>query len=292
MARSPSQRAAQDNLHERYGVSSQRPSVVAVFSGLGGVDSNRVTQHLAAVEGERARVVVSQDPTRGHLLGRAQVGAHQVDIIGLERRVPEGLLARTTAQAHWDASFAEEVREHRAHAILNHVAGPGPVLEQYLALYKVALTLSEHNLRGILNEAAWTFNPAGLVAELLKPDVLDEVRQQVPPNIWTSFMMFALEGELWCVTKGHHIFGVPDLVYRTSLEDDAAPDDLTAIQDLLMNIFLYCLERKIVLAPGHTVSLGGRVLRVSDAPSEPVLARGAGATVSLELVGGSLDSTP
>jgi len=259
----------------------RRPCVIATFEHVPPASPSAIAAAIAAVEPlpEAPVVQISQDPASGNLLGLVEMGEHRVELVGLNQPAPEAIVTRVIEASHWTDEHKDLARDHGGHIVLDYAGSCTNGLERYLALYKICHALGGKDLRAVLNEAAWTFSPGGLVAELLKAPMLEEVRHQVPPNVWTGFVGLRYNDGIWYATKGHEHFDAPDLVHFVPDSSDEDPAD---VLDMFMNLFLYCIERRVVLAPGHSLELQRRgLLHFEDAPTDVPGLRGNGETLAI-----------
>jgi hypothetical protein len=120
--------------------------------------------------------------------------------------------------------------------------------EKYIALYKLAALIGGEHLRGVLIEAGWTCAPPELVREFTNAEMLKAFRESPPPILFTGFVKFKTDDGDWFASKGHHMFGVPDLV----MHGDEQPSD---VLDIFMNIFTYMTRKRVKIAAGHTLQI-------------------------------------
>jgi hypothetical protein len=79
--------------------------------------------------------------------------------------------------------------------------------------------------------------------------MLKAFRETPPPILFTGFVKFKTDDGVWFASKGHHMFGAPDLAMFGAGE---RPSD---VLDIFMNIFAYVMAKKTRIAAGHTLQI-------------------------------------
>ena len=183
-------------------------------------------------------------------LGEVQFGQHVIQVAGLSNPLPTEVLDRTVHVSPWQPQIKAAMRQHRSHLSLIYAGSHPDPVEKMLALYQLAFALEDENLLGIVNEPAWTAHPP---ADFLSPDKLASYRNQIPFILWVGYVKFYLDPtQYWLVTKGHHIFDVPDLA---ALVTDPAEEEETI--NRFTNIFYYLYENDVDVVAGDTFELSG-----------------------------------
>ena len=183
-------------------------------------------------------------------LGEVSFGLHKIQIAGLSNPLPSEILDRTVNVSPWQPQIRAAMRQHRSHLSLIYAGIHPDPLEKMIALYQVAFALENENLLGIVNEPAWTAHPP---ADFLSPDRINTYRDELPFILWMGYVKFYLDPtQYWLVSKGHHIFDVPDLA---SLVTDPADEEETI--NRFINIFYYLYENDVEVTAGDTLELTG-----------------------------------
>lgn len=191
---------------------------------------------------------IQQDPQR--CLGRVRLGEHNLHAAGLATPLPQDITDRTIMISPWGAQIKAAMRQHRIHLSLVYGAGHPDPIEQMIALYKTASLFENEDLLGIVNENAWTAHPP---ADYLTPELINRFRQEIPFNLWFGYVRFFTDHEAyWLVTKGHHIFDVPDLAYFVKPGENA-----DAVVNMFINVFYYLCEDDVEAVAGDTLELRG-----------------------------------
>ena len=183
-------------------------------------------------------------------LGELQFANHHIRIAGLAAPLPTAVVDRTINISLWQPQIKAGMRQHQSHLSLVYRGESRDPLSRMVALYQTAHVLNNENLLGVVNEPAWTAHPP---ADFLSPQKITGFHQEIPFILWFGYVrIFVDKQHYWLVTKGHHLFDVPDLAsFVTSAEDEE-----TLINHFI-NLFHYLYEQDIVVAPGDTLEIGG-----------------------------------
>jgi hypothetical protein len=185
-----------------------------------------------------------------NLLGKIQWGQHHVQISSLPNPLPSAIMDRTIHTSPWQPQVKMALRQHQSHLSLVYLGQHHDPVEKMIALYQVASSLASENLLGVVNEPAWTAHPA---ADFLTPDAIAHYRQEIPFSLWIGYVRFFIdEAQYWLVTRGHHIFDVPDLAFFFQ-----GGENEDEILQQFMNIFFYIYEQDADVVPGDTFAISG-----------------------------------
>lgn len=261
------------------------PGMIVLLDSIIEPEANDWAERLAAIEplALEPQFGLSFNPEGNDALtGTAELGSHIVDVSGLRETAPADALEKTISVSAWTGEAREQLESHKAHINLMHQGGGADVLEKYIALYKLAAVIGGERLRGVLLEEAWTCAPPDVVREFLSSESLTGFRENLPPILFTGFVKFFSDEGTWFATKGHQMFGAPDLV----MFGDEKPAD---VMDIFMNIFLYVTQQDARIGPGHTLQIADEVfLKFSELdPANPYIEylKGAGPTLQLGRIG-------
>ncbi len=204
-------------------------------------------------------------------------GMHNLHIAGVPLPLPQEVIDRTVMISPWQAQAKAAMRQHQAQIGLVYAGSDADPVEQMLALYAAAGAFDNEDLLGIVNINAWTAHPP---ADFLNPEHVSRYRQEIPFDLWIGYVRFYTdEHHYWLVTKGHHIFDVPDLAAFIGPEDDP-----TAIITLFINVFYYLYEQDVFVTAGDTLQISGsdRQLRFAEVTELTEVLMGPSGTLVIE----------
>ncbi|MCB9932314.1 MAG: DUF4261 domain-containing protein [Planctomycetes bacterium] len=255
------------------------PAMIVLLDALPEIDPAQAARGLAAIEPLRVAPRIELERGDGMLKGLAEFDAHCIGIAGTRAPVPPEVMKTTVEVSSWTGEGRELLESHAARLVLTHHGGGAPILEKYIALYKLAAVLGGEHLRGVLIEDAWTCAPPALVREFTSAEMLKAFRESTPPILFTGFVKFHTDDGTWFATKGQHMFNAPDLVMFGPEEQPSE------VMELFMNIFLYVTGSKARIAAGHTLQIAEEAyLKFSElAPDNPWREWLQGAEETLEL---------
>ena len=212
-------------------------------------------------------------------LGQVQIGPHLIRIAGLSNPLPQEVVDCTIHPSPWGAQIKAAMRSHQSQLSLVYAGGHHDPVEKMVALYTAAHALASEDLLGILNENAWTAHPPG---DYLNPKMIRGYRNDIPFNLWVGYIKFYLnDKDYWLVTKGHHIFDVPDFAYFI----DGVENENEIINHFL-NIFYYIYEQDVFVTAGDTleISESENFLKFSEVPEGADFLMGPSGTLVIEKI--------
>jgi hypothetical protein len=193
----------------------------------------------------------------GALAGIAVWGDHVVDVVGFPAPMPGEPVETCVQPAHYTAEIKERARRHRAHALLFYGGKQTDPLERYVALAAVAGALAAVTDVVVLNEVAHT----SVHGSLLTPgpehgDRLDWLRGLPLLLLYCGFVKITVAETpgVWMRTYGNHVFGLPDLAYRSSGHHEGQ-----TTFEMFSSILDYQRDGGTPLGAGHTMQVGADV---------------------------------
>lgn len=196
-----------------------------------------------------ARLVWAQQDAQ-RCLGTAAFDGHELHVAGQSIPLPREVIDQTVMVSPWPGQIKAAMRQHQAHISLVYGQGSPDPIEQMAALYSLACAFAGEDLLGVVNVNAWTAHPP---ADFLTAQSINSYRQKIPFNLWFGYVRFFTDADAyWLVTKGHHIFDVPDLAYLVQPGED--PDEIIR---LFINVFYYLYEQDVVATAGDTLEISG-----------------------------------
>jgi hypothetical protein len=229
-------------------------------------DETVLTDKLAASSPEIERGAIELNETiltPDRSQGEISFGDHRVLFAGQPIPLPGAIMDRTVHVSPWQPQIKAAMRQHQSHLSLVYSGNHPDPVEQMMALYRVAHAFQNEDLLGLVNEQAWTAHPP---ADFLTPEHIASYRQEIPFILWVGYVKFYLDpARYWLVTKGHHLFDVPDLA---ALLESA--DQESAMIERLIAIFYYLYDQDVLAVAGDTLELqsAGEHLQFSEVPEE------------------------
>ncbi len=212
-------------------------------------------------------------------LGQVTIGQHIIRVAGLANPLPKEIIDCTIHPSLWGAQIKAAMRQHQSQLSLVYAGKHHDPVEQMIALYKIAFAFANEDLLGILNQNAWTAHPP---ADYLSPNKIISYRREIPFKLWVGYVTFFIDEEnYWLVTKGHHIFDVPDFAYHVCYDDN-----IDHIINQFINIFYYIYEQDAVVTAGDTLEISKRdqYLKFSEVPERADFLMGPAGTLVIEKI--------
>ncbi len=209
--------------------------------------------------------------------GEVAFGDHRVLFAGQPVPLPSSIVDHTIHVSPWQPQIKAAMRQHQSHLSLVYAGSHPDPVEQMIALYQVAHAFQNEDLLGMVNQQAWTAHPP---ADFLTPEHIKSYRQEIPFILWVGYVKFYLDPvRYWLVTKGHHLFDVPDLAAMV----ESADQESETIERLIA-IFYYLYDHDVIAAAGDTLELQstGEQLRFAEVPEELDLLMGPSGTLVVE----------
>ncbi len=211
------------------------------------------------------------------ILGNLRFDGHHIKIAGLSAPLPPEVIDRTINVSLWQAQIKAGMRGHQSQLSLVYGGGSPDPIERMLALYQAAHAFKDENLLGVVNEPAWTAHPT---ADFLTIEKIRGYQQEIPFILWFGYVrVFVDKQRYWLVTKGHHLFDVPDLAcFNNSLEEEEG-----AINNFV-NLFCYLYEKDVRVTAGDTLEIGntGDVLQFLEVKEFTETLMGPAGTLVIE----------
>lgn len=237
---------------------SQTPVIALLFNRRPNINLQEAIGTISSFEPTRNRpkVIIEKDWSNDMmLLAEVNFDEHVVEIAGLQSPLPTSVMEQTIYCAPWTADLKELLQSHLMNVILCYNGSHEDPIEQYIALYKVAALFASDELIGVVNEPAWTCHPATGIYQILESKMLSISRQSPPLIFWSGFvrgqLMTENREEFWAMSKGFHLFGVPDLLYQYD-----GSTDLWQISELFQELFHYFYFENADIQNGDAIQVG------------------------------------
>lgn len=242
------------------------PSIILAMSQLAAPDAREFTAafgnlKIGGNEAEVSRLTQDAEPGTNASLALVKYGPHRIRMLSLDAPAP--VLDHTLQTSHFPPEIKQPIADHKAHIIGFYLGDSDDPTEKLLALFCFARAFANKGLLGVLNEDAMNCIPANGLEAYTEPDVIANCREMLPPFIFTNVVQFFREdGQVWLCSKGHHLFGVPDVAWL-------APEmgHMEKATQLFSMLFEYMYRHGAKIKPGETAEMGKLSLRFS-APTE------------------------
>lgn len=244
------------------------PALIVLLDDLRPLEPKAAATALAAIEPLRlypkfSKPEAEAKPGEPVPLGHVEFDSHRVRMEAMAAPVADAILDGSVRLTHWPVEQREAMAAHKAHLLLWHEGGGGTQKERFIALYKLAAVLGGDQLRGVIVPESWTAAPPQVVAEFRDAKFLADARESIPPFLFTGFVTSFDDEGAWFMTKGNHLLGVPDLVFKGGRELDPGE-----VLEILMNLLVYMMGGARIMA-GHTAQITDEVyLRFSAIPND------------------------
>jgi len=209
--------------------------------------------------------------------GVVSCGDLHVTVQVMGQPLPEMSLRSTVEVAAMSEEDRDRLRHHRVHARMTCMGGEDyHPIESMILLLKTGMGLIQQGGLAIANEQNCTCFSSDMMTafaeQITEPLELEEDEELGPDeeltiNAWESlrteglpgellvgFLPADIEGQIWCFSVGHTLFGLPELAYQ-ALE----LSEVEEVEEHFRNIFSFIYENGPVISPGHTMSYEGGI---------------------------------
>ena len=180
-------------------------------------------------------------------------GKHVIRVFGLNAPYPKAVLETCVAPASYSQEIKQQVYESDSHLLLYYVGYEQNVLEQYLALTRLAVCFEQFNALAVINEDAHTSLPINFINELAsEKDGLTTLGECLP-LLFCGFVKYEIENikGIWMRTYGANIFGLPNFAVLANSYEES-----DYYFDMFSNILNYLRQSKATMNPGDTMEMG------------------------------------
>jgi uncharacterized protein DUF4261 len=189
----------------------------------------------------------------GNMLGLVAWEKHVVRCVGFEAPMPPQVVEKCVAPAHYPQELKQQVRSHKAHALLYYAGHESSRLEQYIALAATAAVMGQLGAIAVFNEAAHTSMPSALLSDLIADgDTMEKLRTLPLLLLYCGFVKHEVEGipGVWMRTYGASQLGLPDLAAHA-----AGHHEGQRYFDIFENTLQYLMDSGAHLDAGHTMQI-------------------------------------
>ena len=192
-------------------------------------------------------------------------GKHVVRLIGFNEPFPADVLETCVAPAHYSQDIKDQIRKNDSHVILYYKGNDEDVLEQYLALSRLAACFDEFNALAVINENAHSSLPANVLSNLLSDEDSAKSLCDCLPLFFCGFVKYILEDAkgVWMRTYNADAFGMPDFAVLANNHDEGS-----YYFDMFGNILSYLRQSGATMNPGDTMEIGDNKMLSLRAPQK------------------------
>ncbi len=192
-------------------------------------------------------------------------GKHVVRLIGFNTPFPADVLETCVAPAHYSQDIKDQIRKNDSHIILYYKGNDEDVLEQYLALSRLAACFDEFNALAVINEDAHSSLPTNVLSDLLSDENSAKSLCDCLPLFFCGFVKYILEDAkgVWMRTYNADAFGMPDFAVLANNHDEGS-----YYFDMFGNILSYLRQSGATMNPGDTMEIGDNKMLSLRAPQE------------------------
>ena len=192
-------------------------------------------------------------------------GKHVIRVFGLNAPYPKAVLETCVAPASYSQEIKQQVYESDSHLLLYYVGYEQDVLEQYLALTRLAVCFEQFNALAVINEDAHTSLPINFINELAsEKDGLTSLGECLP-LLFCGFVKYEIENikGIWMRTYGANKFGLPNFAALANSYEESE-----YYFDMFSNILNYLRQSQATMNPGDTMEMGDNRMMSLRAPQD------------------------
>ena len=192
-------------------------------------------------------------------------GKHVIRVFGLNAPYPKAVLETCVAPASYSQEIKQQVYESDSHLLLYYVGYEQNVLEQYLALTRLAVCFEQFNALAVINEDAHTSLPVNFINSLAsEKDGLTTLGECLP-LLFCGFVKYEIENikGIWMRTYGANKFGLPNFAALANSYEESE-----YYFDMFSNILNYLRQSQATMNPGDTMEMGDNRMMSLRAPQE------------------------
>ena len=242
-------------------------SVSIVFSGALNINNDELLAKLKSIEPtiKDIRYETPFGQLEEGMCILVSWGKHVIRVFGLNAPYPKAVLETCVAPASYSQEIKQQVYESDSHLLLYYVGYEQNVLEQYLALTRLAVCFEQFNALAVINEDAHTSLPINFINELAsEKDGLTTLGECLP-LLFCGFVKYEIENikGIWMRTYGANKFGLPNFAALANSYEES-----DYYFDMFSNILNYLRQSKATMNPGDTMEMGENRMMSLRAPQD------------------------
>ena len=242
-------------------------SLSIVFKGELNIDNDKLLTKLKSIDPtiKDMRYEIPYGQFEAGICILVSWGKHIIRIIGLNAPYPKDVLELCVAPASYSQEIKQQVYESDSHLLLYYVGYDQDVLEQYLALTRLAACFEQFNALAVINESAHTSLPVSAIHGMAtEKDGLTTLGECLP-ILFCGFVKYEIENikGIWMRTYGAHIFGLPNFAALANSYEESG-----YYFDMFNNILNYLRQSQATMNPGDTMEMGDNRMMSLRAPQD------------------------
>lgn len=180
-------------------------------------------------------------------------GKHVIKVVGVNAPYPEDSLEICVGPAHYSQEIKAQIRNNDSHLILYYVGYEKDVLEQYLALTRLAAGFESFNALAVINEYGYTSLPIIVISDLITEKNVKESLCDCLLMFFCGFVKYEVENVngVWMRTYGADVFGLPDFAVLANSHDESEHYFM-----LFQDILNYLRKSGATMVAGDTMEYG------------------------------------
>ncbi|PXY91847.1 DUF4261 domain-containing protein [Gilliamella apis] len=242
-------------------------SVSIVFSGALNINNDELLAKLKSIEPtiKDIRYETPFGQLEEGMCILVSWGKHVIRVFGLNAPYPKAVLETCVAPASYSQEIKQQVYESDSHLLLYYVGYEQNVLEQYLALTRLAVCFEQFNALAVINEDAHTSLPVNFINSLAsEKDGLTTLGECLP-LLFCGFVKYEIENikGIWMRTYGANKFGLPNFAALANSYEESE-----YYFDMFSNILNYLRQSQATMNPGDTMEMGDNRMMSLRAPQD------------------------
>ena len=242
-------------------------SVSIVFSGALNINNDELLAKLKSIEPtiKDIRYETPFGQLEEGMCILVSWGKHVIRVFGLNAPYPKAVLETCVAPASYSQEIKQQVYESDSHLLLYYVGYEQNVLEQYLALTRLAVCFEQFNALAVINEDAHTSLPVNFINSLAsEKDGLTTLGECLP-LLFCGFVKYEIENikGIWMRTYGANKFGLPNFAALANSYEESE-----YYFDMFSNILNYLRQSQAIMNPGDTMEMGDNRMMSLRAPQD------------------------
>ncbi|KES17857.1 hypothetical protein GASC598I20_013520 [Gilliamella apicola SCGC AB-598-I20] len=242
-------------------------SLSIVFKGVLNIDNDKLLTKLKSIDPtiKDIRYEIPFGQLEEGICILVSWGKHIIRIFGLNAPYPKDVLELCVTPASYSQEIKQQIYESDSHLLLYYVGYEQDILEQYLALTRLAACFEQFNGLAVINESAHTSLPVSVINGMAsEKDGLTTLAECLP-ILFCGFVKYEIENckGIWMRTYGAHTFGLPNFAVLANSHEESG-----YYFDMFSNILNYLRQSQATMNPGDTMEMGDNRMMSLRAPQD------------------------